>query len=198
MTSEQTDTHVHKAHYVPNLPSITEREGMADWPGSIADLLIKAMPGLMFEATQALLDVVVTVDKGDLLRVLKTARTHTDLQFDFLRSLTGVDWEDGGLEVVYHLWSTTKKHNVTIKARCRPDGARMPSASEIWKAADWHERETHDMFGIVFEGHPNLVPLLLPDDFEGIYPLLKSRPLASLEVKQGAGISGGDEGEAEA
>jgi NADH-quinone oxidoreductase subunit C len=70
----------------------------------------------------------------------------------------------------------------------------VPSAVEVWKAADWHERETHDMFGIVFEGHPALAPLLLPEDFEGIHPLLKSRPLATIAVKQGAGVEddGGD------
>ncbi len=189
MTTEQTAA---VPAIVPNLPSITEREGLPEWPGGVADLFVKAIPGLQFEARQALIDVVITVARADILRVLKTAKTHAELQFDFLRSLTGVDWEDAGREVVYHLYSNSKKHNVTIKARCPADDPRMPSATEVWLGADWHERETFDMFGIVFEGHPNLVPILLPDDFEGIHPLLKSRPLAPLEVKQGAGLTGHD------
>ena len=188
-------THVHKAHYVPNVPSIQDREGMAEWPGGVADLFVKALSGVMFEAKQGSIDVLITVDRKDILRVLKAAKTHADLQFDFLRSLSGVDWEDGGLEVVYHLWSTTKKHNVTVKTRCEPSDPHIASAIEVWKGADWHEREAHDMFGIVFDGHPNLVPLLLPEDFEGIHPLLKSRPLAPILVKQGAG-QGEDEDEA--
>lgn len=188
MTSEQTAT----PFFVPNMPSIAEREGLAEWPGGVADLFLKAVPGLQFEAKQALIDVVISVSRGDILRVLKAAKTHAELQFDYLRSLTGVDWEDGGREVVYHLYSNSKKHNVTIKARCSNDDPHMPSAIEVWRGADWHERETFDMFGIVFDGHPNLVPILLPDDFEGIHPLLKSRPLAAIEVKQGAGSAGDD------
>jgi NADH-quinone oxidoreductase subunit C len=184
------------SHFAPNLPSITEREGLAEWPGGIADLFAGALSGVRFEAKQALLDVVITVGRQDLKRVLEAAKGHPDLQFDFLRSLTGVDWEAGGLEVVYHLWSTTKKHNVTIKVRCSAEDPHVPSAIGIWKAADWHERETHDMFGIVFDGHPYLVPLLLPEDFEGIHPLLKSRPLAPVAIKQGAG-EGADEGDIE-
>ena len=162
------------------------------WPGGVADLFREVLPSVELQAVQGVLDILITVPREEIHRVLTVARTHPDLQFNYLRSLTGVDW-GAEREVVYHLWSTTKKHNVTIKTRVPAEDPRLPSAIDIWKAADWHERETHDMFGIVFVGHPNLVPLLLPDDFEGIHPLLRSRPLAPIDVKQGTEVV--DEGE---
>ena len=163
------------------------------WPGGIADLFRDLMPDVEFQAEQGATEILITVPRAAIHRVLDTAKHHQALEFDFLRSLTGVDWEAAGREVVYHLWSTTKRHAVTVKTRCPNEDPRLPSAIDIWKAADWHERETHDMFGIVFEGHPDLTPLLLPEDFEGIHPLLKNRPLAPLQVKQGAGVA--DEGD---
>ena len=74
---------------------------------------------------------------------------------------------------------------MTIKVPVPTNDAVVASASDIWRAADWHERECRDMFGIVFEGHPNLVPLLLPEDMLDHFPLRKDVPLAPLEEWQG-------------
>jgi NADH-quinone oxidoreductase subunit C len=72
----------------------------------------------------------------------------------------------------------------------------VPSIASIYPAADWHERETRDMFGIVFEGHPNLVPLLLPDDMTDHFPLRKDNPLQEIEEWQGDNLrDGAGEGE---
>ena len=137
------------------------------------------------EMTQGALDVLISIDGKDAHQVLETAKNDGTLAFDFLRNLSGVDYEDAGLEVVYHLYSFTHKHNVTIKAKVASDNAKVQTASDLWEAADWHEREARDMFGIDFEGHPNLVPILLPEDMLDHHPLLKSNPLAPLEEWQG-------------
>jgi len=101
--------------------------------------------------------------------------------------------------VVYHLYSYTHKHNVTIKARLPQDDPRVPSVTSIWSGANWHEREAAEMFGIFFEGHPNLVPLLLPEDMTDHHPLRKDSPLAEIEEWQAerAGLAAGERGEAE-
>ena len=82
------------------------------------------------------------------------------LDFDYLRCQSGVDWLNE-LESVYHLYSFKYGHTLVVKVRCPYDDAHMPTVSHIWAAANWHERETHEMYGIVFDGHPDLRPLLL-------------------------------------
>jgi NADH-quinone oxidoreductase subunit C len=125
------------------------------------------------------------VDAKDAHSVLETAKNDPRLKMDFLRDLCGVDYEDQGLEVVYHLWSYELRHSVTVRAKVPTDDPRIATATDLWQAADWHERECRDMFGIVFEGHPNLVPILLPEDMLDHYPLRKENPLAPLEEWQG-------------
>jgi NADH:ubiquinone oxidoreductase subunit C len=153
--------------------------------GPVADLFKAALSGVNFEAVQGAMDVLITVDGKDAHKVLETAKNDETLAFDFLRNLSGVDYEDAGLEVVYHLYSYTHRHNVTVKAKLPSQGATIQTASDLWRAADWHEREARDMFGIVFEGHPNLVPILLPEDMLDHFPLRKDVPLAPLEEWQG-------------
>jgi len=153
--------------------------------GSVADLFKKALPGVEMQAIQGVNDVILVIDRADAHKVLEIARKDETLAFDFLRNLTGVDFEADGLEVVYHLHSYTHRHDVTIRAKVPTEGAEIASVADLWKAADWHERECRDMFGINFTGHPNLVPLLLPDDMLDHFPLRKDVPLAPLEEWQG-------------
>ncbi|HWO72305.1 MAG TPA: NADH-quinone oxidoreductase subunit C [Dehalococcoidia bacterium] len=156
--------------------------------GSVADLFKAALPDVEMTAIQGALDVLLIVDGKDAHRVLETAKHHPALAFDFLRNLCGVDYEAEGFEVVYHLYSYKHRHNVTIRAKVPREDPRIQTASDIWRAADWHERECRDMFGIVFEGHPNLVPLLLPEDMLDHFPLRKDNPLAPLEEWQGEAL----------
>jgi NADH-quinone oxidoreductase subunit C len=135
--------------------------------------------------TQGPAEVILIVDAKDAHSVLEAARNHASLKMDFLRDLCGVDYEEQGLEVVYHLWSYELRQGVTVRAKVSPEDPRIQSATDLWQAADWHERECRDMFGIVFEGHPNLVPILLPDDMLDHFPLRKANPLAPLEEWQG-------------
>jgi len=157
-------------------------------PGTIADLFAEALPGVAVTPHQGVTDVILIIGRDDAPNVLATARTDPRLSFDFLRNLSGVDYEEDGLEVVYHLFSYKHRHNVTIRAKVPTDDPRIGSVAGLWAAADWHEREARDMFGIVFEGHPNMVPLLLPEDMFDHYPLRKDNPLAPLEEWQGEAL----------
>ncbi len=103
--------------------------------------------------------------------------------FDFL---TAYDDAAEGFAVVVHAWSNVHHHHVVLRTRVPRDDAHLPTLTGVWRGANWHERETFEMFGVVFDGHPNLVPLLLPDGFEG-NPLRKDFVLVSRVVKEWPG-----------
>jgi NADH-quinone oxidoreductase subunit C len=104
--------------------------------------------------------------------VVKAAEIFNDNGF-FIESITGVDWiKEEELEVVYDYNHVEEKIRVVIRCRLKRDKPEVPSISEIFQGANWHERETHDFYGIKFQGHPYLVPLLLPEDAD-FHPLLK-------------------------
>jgi NADH-quinone oxidoreductase subunit C len=91
----------------------------------------------------------------------------------FLEAVTGVDWiDEQQLEVVYDFNHVDELCRVVIRARLDRNNPAVPTISHIYQGANWHERETHDFFGIIFTGHPNLEPLLLPEDAD-FHPLLK-------------------------
>jgi NADH-quinone oxidoreductase subunit C len=163
--------------------------------GSIADAFKEALPDVTFEAYQGFSNVIVEINRDDVAKVARAAKDDSRLDLKFLRCLSGIDHMDDGLEVAYQLMSLEKGHEVTIKARIPQDDPRVASVASVWKAADWHEREARDMFGIVFEGHPHLVPLLLPEDMLDHHPLRKDSPLAEVEEWQGD-ILGDDVGQA--
>ncbi len=104
---------------------------------------------------------------ADVCAWLKTG----GLKFDYLAALSGVDLKDK-LQVVYHLYSLEMKHKLILKADLDRLAPELPSVNSVWQAANWHERETYDMFGIKFNGHPYLERILTAEGFEG-YPLLK-------------------------
>jgi NADH-quinone oxidoreductase subunit C len=170
--------------------------------GSINEVLAAAVPGVQFKAAYTVPNFVgesvcVEVSRDDVPAVMTACRNDARLDLTYLRSLSGVDWQEEGLEVVYHLLSMEKKHSLTVKTRVTYDDASVPSIAEIYPAADWHERETRDMFGIDFPGHWNLVPLLLPEDLTDHFPLRKDNPLQEIDEWQGSflreGAGEGDE-----
>ena len=99
-------------------------------------------------------------------------RDERALQFDYLSCLSGVDYNDGTLGIVYHLSSLVHRHKIVLKTFCPKDNPHVQSVSEVWGTANWHEREVFDLFGIMIDGHPDLRRILLPDDWEG-HPLRK-------------------------
>jgi NADH-quinone oxidoreductase subunit C len=166
--------------------------------GSIFDLIKQALPDTEMEAHQGFTNVIVEIKPEDVPAVMPVLRDDERLDLKFLRVLFGVDLPDeDAMEVVYELHSLAKNHGVTVKTRVPRDKPKVASVADLWKAADWHERETRDMFGIEFEGHPHLVPLLLPEDMTDHFPLRKDNPLQEIEEwqteKLGA-AAGGDDG----
>jgi NADH-quinone oxidoreductase subunit C len=100
------------------------------------------------------------------------------------------------MDVVAHLYSTSHCHNVRVRVRLRPDDLECPSIHDLYPGANWHERETMEMFGVAFEGHPQPVKLLLPEPFEG-HPLRKDFALMTRVAKPWPGEAEGEEGEEE-
>lgn len=123
-----------------------------------------------------------TVEPARLVEVVQTLKEDPDLACEYLTFLSAVDWQEEGFELVVVLFSVKFGATVGIKVPLPKDNPVAPSITGIFGGAEWHERECHEMFGISFEGHPNLVGLYLPEDFEG-HPLLKSFRLASRAFK---------------
>lgn len=133
-------------------------------------------------------DETVVVKRDAIVPVLRFLRDTAGCDFNFLMDLTIVDYltfpqpKPARFEVVYHLYSLKHGHRIRIKAPVNP-GESLPTVHELWVAADWMEREAWEMFGVKFEGHPNLKRLLTHKDFVGYplrkdYPLKKRQPLA--------------------
>jgi NADH-quinone oxidoreductase subunit C len=113
------------------------------------------------------------VVRHDLIReISRYLSEDPELRFDYLICLSGVDFNDGNLGVVYHLFSMQNRHRIVLKVKVPKDKPEVPSVESVWKSANWHEREAFDLFGIVFLDHPDLRRILLPDDWQG-YPLRK-------------------------
>lgn len=96
---------------------------------------------------------------------------HSALQMDYLFCLTCIDWKTH-LTMVYHLSSTAHRNTVVVKANLDREHPVIDTVSDIWRTAEFHEREVFELFGVVFSHHPDLRKLILPDDFEG-FPLRK-------------------------
>jgi NADH-quinone oxidoreductase subunit C len=119
----------------------------------------------------------VEVKLDRLYEVCRWLREDPQASFDYLVDVTAVHWPDDPqpMEMVYHLHSLERSDRLRVKARTGDTGP-VPSLSDIWHSAAWNERETYDMFGIVFEGHPDLRRILMPDDYTD-FPLRKELPL---------------------
>jgi NADH-quinone oxidoreductase subunit C len=123
-----------------------------------------------------------TVDVPASAWLIAVTAARDRLRCDFFDWLSAVDDQDDGIAVLTHLYSTTRRHRLLLRTRLPASAPRVDSVAAVYSGANWHEREAHEMFGIEFVGHPNLVPLLLPDGFEG-HPLRKDFVLAAREAK---------------
>jgi NADH-quinone oxidoreductase subunit C len=128
--------------------------------------------------------LTVDVHPTAWLDTLSYARDALDCTF--FDWLSAVDELDESIRVVTHLYSLAGHHHLLVRTLLAGENLVLPSATGVFRGANWHERETHEMFGVVFSGHPNLDPLLLPDGFEG-HPLRKDFVLASRVAKQWPG-----------
>ncbi len=117
------------------------------------------------------LDPYIKIAPEAVAEVAQFLRDEDSLRFNSLMSLSGVDYKDN-LGVVYHLHSMIHRHKITLKVELPREHPVVPSVARIWLTANWHEREAYDLFGIIFENHPDLRRIFLPEDWEG-HPLRK-------------------------
>jgi NADH-quinone oxidoreductase subunit C len=137
---------------------------------------------------------VVDVKPERYQEIARFLREEPDLDFDFFDFLTAVDLipKGGGFEVVTHVYSIRLNHHVRLKVMCDAAEPHCPTLSGVWPGANWFEREAWELFGIVFDGHPHLVKLVLPEQFEG-HPLRKDFALMTREAKPWPGAVEGEE-----
>ncbi len=149
------------------------------------DLIVKKLREFSPSSVQATSefrgDLTVTVPKSDIVRVAEFLKSDPDLAFDLLVDVCGVDMyrPEGRFEVVYNLYSIRHTKQLRLKVLVEEAEPVVPTVSGVWPAANWHERETFDMFGIRFSGHPDLRRMYLPEEFE-YYPLRKDFPLMGI------------------
>ncbi|MDG4795318.1 NADH-quinone oxidoreductase subunit C [Micromonospora sp. WMMD1082] len=136
----------------------------------------------------------VVVDRGELTlhirperiaEVCQVMRDDPALRFELLSSLSGVDYlgaDERRLHVVYQLTSMTYRRLIRLEAAVSAEEPHLPSVTAVYPTADWQERETYDMFGVIFDGHPALTRILMPDDWEG-HPQRKDYPLGGVPVE---------------
>ena len=131
----------------------------------------------------ALRDPTLFVPAARLVEVCTFLRDDPELAFTMLSWTGGVDLlpQDPRFEVVYHLLSIPHNQRTVLKVQVPEGDPKVPTVTGVWPTANWHERETWDFYGIVFEGHPDLTRILLPDDWVG-WPLRKDSPLGYQEV----------------
>ena len=144
----------------------------------------EAIPNIEFQARLTANEVNLDVPRESMVDFMRTAKEHPQLKFDYLRCVSGVDHQADGLACVYNLYSLTHGHSVQVTVSMPVEDPVIPAMTQVWRGANWLERETAEMFGIVFDGHPDPRNLLLDDDVH-IHPLLKAHPLAPIEVLQG-------------
>jgi NADH-quinone oxidoreductase subunit C len=129
---------------------------------------------------------MLTVDVPPSLWIESLTFARDELDCGYFDWLSAVDELEDGFAIVAHLYSLRGRDHLLVRTRVPREDPRLASATGVYRGASWHERETHEMFGVLFDGHPGLEPLLLPDGFEG-HPLRKEFVLAARVAKQWPG-----------
>ena len=134
----------------------------------IKQYITETLPTAAFDETGEWLNVAVP--EPGFRQFIQSLR-HSRFDFDYLFCLTCIDWKTH-LTMVYHLSSTTYRHTIVLKVQLDRNNPEIDTVSDIWRTAEFHEREVYELFGVKFRQHPDLRKLILTDDFEG-YPLRK-------------------------
>jgi len=166
------------------------------WQAVVRDRLAELVPqvytGVIFDRGE----LTFMIPREKLLDAMKQLRDDAQLRFEGCMSVSGVHYpQQTGTElhVVYHMQSMTHNRRLRVETTCPDADPHVPSVVETYPAADWHERETWDMFGIIFDGHPHLTRILMPDDWVG-HPQRKDYPLGGIPVEfKGAEVPPADQ-----
>lgn len=151
-------------------------------PLEIAENIKEKFPLEVLDITSFRDQVSVSVKREKIIDICRYLHEDPEIRMDYLADLCGVDYPEREFrfEVVYNLYSIKYHHGIRIKALIPANDPSVDSVVPIWSGANWHEREACDMFGIAFNGHPDLRRILMPEDWEG-YPLRKDYPLQGAE-----------------
>jgi NADH-quinone oxidoreductase subunit C len=165
----------------------------------VADALAIAYPDLSQAVERSVVDrgeLTLHVRRDTLPALAQQLRDDQDLRFELLASLSGVHYPmDAGreLHVVYELMSLTHNRRIRLEVAAPDADPHIPSVVSVWPTADFQERETWDMYGVIFDGHPALTRIMMPDDWPG-HPQRKDYPLGGIPVEyKGASIPPPDE-----
>ena len=162
-------------------PATTSTKNLT--PSQLVTALQRERPEWIADVIEAFGEVTAIVPREHIVDVCSFLKTSPDSNFDFLADLCGADRgpeAEPRFEVNYHLFSTTRYHRVRLKVLLNEDDIHVPTVTGVWRTANWHERETYDLVGVVFDGHPDLRRILLPDDWQG-HALRKDFPLRGYE-----------------
>ncbi|MGH9883784.1 MAG: NADH-quinone oxidoreductase subunit C [Pyrinomonadaceae bacterium] len=152
-------------------------------PSHLVTALQRERPDWIVEIVEAHSEITAIVPREHIVEVCSHLKTAPQANFDFLADICGADRgaeEEPRFEVNYHLFSTTRYHRLRLKVLLNETDVHVPTVTGVWRTANWHERETFDLFGVIFDGHPDLRRILLPDDWQG-YALRKDFPLRGYE-----------------
>jgi NADH-quinone oxidoreductase subunit C len=170
------------------VPGATQRP-YGGWFDQTADRLESLLPDVYDEAMLGVVvhqgEITFRVAREHLLAVMRHLRDDADLRFEFCSGVSGVHYphEEGAeLHAVYHLLSMTHNRRIRVEVSCPDADPHIPSVVSVYPTNDWHERETFDFFGIVFDGHPALTRIQMPDDWPG-HPQRKDYPLGGIPVE---------------
>ncbi|MER6825372.1 NADH-quinone oxidoreductase subunit C [Streptosporangium sp. NPDC000563] len=181
-------------------PELSSPRPYGGYFDTVADELERALGGDLGDAVER-----VVVDRGELtfhvrrerlLDVMRILRDDAALRFELSLGVSGVHYphlEGQELHAVIHLCSITHNRRLRVEVSCPDDDRHIPSTVSVYPTHDWHERETWDFFGIVFDGHPALTRIMMPDDWDG-HPQRKDYPLGGIPVEyRGAEIPAPDQ-----
>jgi NADH-quinone oxidoreductase subunit C len=149
-------------------------------PAELSERLVARFP----DPLEARGEVTVIVPAESLLDALAWLRDEEDLSFDSVADLSATDWpdDDPRFWVAYHLRSMRHGHRIRVKVGLTGEPPRVPSITPTFPTANWLEREVYDFFGVLFDGHPDLRRIEMPEDWEG-HPLRKTEPLAGVPTR---------------
>ncbi len=182
------------------IPGATQRP-YGGWFDAAADRLetVLADKGLPEAVTKVVVhcgEITFQVRREQLLGVMQNLRDDPQLRFEFCSGVSGVHFPSqtgAELHAVYHLLSMTHNRRVRVEVTCPDDDPHVPSVVSVYPTNDWHERETYDFFGIIFDGHPALTRIEMPDDWPG-HPQRKDYPLGGIPVEyKGATVAPPDQ-----
>ncbi|MEU8005045.1 NADH-quinone oxidoreductase subunit C [Catellatospora sp. NPDC049111] len=153
----------------------------------VMDALEEAYPGFSDAIERVVIDrgeLTLHIVPAKIAEVCQILRDDLSLRYELCSSVSGVDYiaEERRLHVVYHLTSMTYRRRIRLECAVTAADPHLPSVAMVYPTADWQERETYDMFGVIFDGHPNLTRILMPDDWDG-HPQRKDYPLGGVPVE---------------